>query len=480
MKNKEYKMNNEELYDIVKERIIDVKPITFKDIDIIKDQNCYSVFKIVTDNKPCGTGFLCLIPFPNKLKPLPVLITCNHVLRDEDIKLGKVIKLIFNDKNEKTLYIDKTRRIYTSNDKKTDITMIEIKEDDGFNINKILEIDYDIYDEGELNKKYQNESLYVIHYPDGHNASFSPGIIQKIHSNNEIIEHLCSTKNGSSGAPIINLNTFKVIGIHTGKHRTSDFNLGMILRKPIDEFNANNRLKKEKSEISINSYETFSETDKSFRSARTVESNDNKKNEVNLKIKVKTKDIKQKVYFLDNTNFSDWFTHKKHFHDFLKELNESNTKVYINGNEMIYKKYFIPEEEGIYDIKIVINIKIKDCSFMFADCDNIISIDLSSFDASNATDISHMFYKNYQLESINFNNFNTKNVVNMSYMFVKCTKIEEIDISSFDINKIDLEKMKDLFLDCKNLQKVKVNRNSFEKINKKISSKVLKTKIKII
>ena len=145
MKNKEYKINNDELYDIINQRIVDVKPITFKDIDIIKDQNCYSVFKIVIDNKPCGTGFLCLIPFPNKLKPLPVLITCNHVLTNEDIKLGKGIKLIFNDKNEKTLYIDKTRRIYTSNDKKTDIIMIEIKEDDGFNINKILDIDYDIY-----------------------------------------------------------------------------------------------------------------------------------------------------------------------------------------------------------------------------------------------------------------------------------------------------------------------------------------------
>ena len=258
--------------------------------------------------------------------------------------------------------------------------------------------------------------------------------------------------------------------------------MGIILRKPIDEFNANNnRLKKEISEISIYSYETFSETDKSFRSVKTVEFNDNKKNEVNLKIKVGSKDIKQKVYFLDNTNFSDWFTHKKHFHDFLKELNESNTKVYINGKEMIYKKYFIPEEEGIYDIKIVINKKMKDCSFMFSDCDKIISIDLSSFDASDATDISHMFYQCYQLESINFTSFNTKNLVNMSYMFLKCTKLKEIDISSFDINKVDLkENMKDLFLNCKSLETIIVNKESFEKINKKISPKVLNAKVKII
>ena len=160
---------------------------------------------------------------------------------------------------------------------------------------------------------------------------------------------------------------------------------------------------------------------------------------------------------------------KRHFHDFLTELNESNTKVYINGNEIKYNKFFIPKVEGIYDIKIVINIKMKNCSFMFSDCGNITEIDLSSFDASEATDISHMFYECYLLRSINFKNFNTNNVVNMSYMFVKCTRLEELDISSFNINKINLENsMKDLFLDCKSLTTVVVNKDSSDKIRKKL------------
>ena len=76
----------------------------------------------------------------------------------------------------------------------------------------------------------------------------------------------------------------------------------------------------------------------------------------------------------------------------MKELNESNTKVYINDKEIKYTKYFRPTKEGIYNIKIKFNIKIKDCSFMFHNCVNIISIDLSSFDASCATDISYTFF----------------------------------------------------------------------------------------
>ena len=126
--------------------------------------------------------------------------------------------------------------------------------------------------------------------------------------------------NKKSGAPIINLNTFKVIGIHIGKHKTSNFNLGMILRKPIDEFNGNkNNLKKEKSHTSINSSES-SETEKTFNSSKLHDFCDNKKNEINIKIKVRAKDINKKIYFLDNTDYIEYNTNIKHNHDKLKEL----------------------------------------------------------------------------------------------------------------------------------------------------------------
>ena len=227
--------------EVEDEKVVNVKSVSFKELKIINDQKENSVCKVIKGNKPCGTGFLCIIPFPNKLKPLPVLFTCNHVLSDEDIKIGKEIKLIFNDKNKKTLLIDESRRIYTS--KENDITIIEIKESDDFNINKILELDYDIYNEPNLNDLFSNESVYIIHYPDGRNESLSINIIQKIDSNNVKIEHLCATKNGSSGAPIINLNTFKVIGIHIGKHKTKNFNRGIILKNPIEDFNKKKKRK---------------------------------------------------------------------------------------------------------------------------------------------------------------------------------------------------------------------------------------------
>ena len=79
--------------EIINEGGID-KAISFKDYDIFIEQNKYSVCKITKDDKQFGTGFLYIIPFPDKLNKLPVLITCNHVLSREDISIGKTINLI--------------------------------------------------------------------------------------------------------------------------------------------------------------------------------------------------------------------------------------------------------------------------------------------------------------------------------------------------------------------------------------------------
>ena len=90
-----------------------------------------SVCKI--DGQIKGTGFLCLIPFPNVLHLLNVLITCNHVFND--INLGNTIKLVFDDGKEKTLELDKSRKVYTNEE--NDITIIELKEDE-FDLKDIM------------------------------------------------------------------------------------------------------------------------------------------------------------------------------------------------------------------------------------------------------------------------------------------------------------------------------------------------------
>jgi len=219
-------------------------------------------------------------------------------------------------------------------------------------------------------------------------------------------------------------------------------------------------------------------------------------NEIKLSLKIGKEDINKNIYFLDNTNGDIIQNGKKEEnHNFFKELNESNVELYINNNKYKYKKYFRPDKEGIYEILLKINTQIKDCSYMFFGCSNIINIDLSVFDTKNVSDMSYMFYECNNLINIDLISFDTRNVNNMRGMFFKCSKLTNIDISSFDtrnvknmnhmfsgcssLSNIDISSfntkninnainMDYMFYNCPKLKEIKIDKNSYEKIKEQL------------
>ena len=161
-----------------------------------------------------GTGFFCKIPFPNQNKLLPVFITNNHIINN-DILNKENMKIELDIKGEDNIkeIILNNRMKYTN--KEYDITIIEIKEED--NIKNYLELDdiiiNDIINNKNKNKGYINETIYIIQYPEN-KLSVSYGILDKIYEDKIYnFNHKCSTKGGSSGSPILNINN-KIIGIH--------------------------------------------------------------------------------------------------------------------------------------------------------------------------------------------------------------------------------------------------------------------------
>ena len=193
-------------------------------------ENC--VCKIELDNGKIGTGFFCLIPFPNKSNPLTVLITCNHVLDEQNILEGSKINFSLNDENiQKSITISNSRIAFT--DKEKDITFIQIKPEDDINDKSILPIDENFL-EDDFKQIYKNNDAYMIHYEKGEAVKYSLGEIKYIDDDNYTINHTCNTEKGSSGGPIINLNNFSVIGVHKGSNNI--FNLGTLLKIPIDDF----------------------------------------------------------------------------------------------------------------------------------------------------------------------------------------------------------------------------------------------------
>ena len=196
-----------------------------------------------------------------------------------------------------------------------------------------------------------------------------------------------------------------------------------------------------------------------------------KKNQIIIKLKVTDFDkinnefadiyFLEKEQFIQNNNIKEF----RGKNEELKELNEINTKLFINNVQCPFKKCFKPTEKGEYVIKIIFIKKIQNLSYLFRGCDNIISIDLSSFDTSECTNMKYMFGKCFLLKEINLSNLNTSNVIDMSYMFNGCKKLENIEFpNSFNIQKV--EDMSFMFDQCFSLSSIKFP-SSFSKNNLK-------------
>jgi len=149
-----------------------VTPITIKNTENILFQMKNCICKIYKEDGIKATGFFCKIPFPNEYNLLPVLVTNNHVLEENDLKNKKMIELTINDdKEDKTIILDKKRIVF--NCPELDITIIEIKSDKD-NIYNFLDIDENINKEKEIIEKiYRKKSVYTLNYPKGNNIVVS-------------------------------------------------------------------------------------------------------------------------------------------------------------------------------------------------------------------------------------------------------------------------------------------------------------------
>ena len=181
-------------------------------------------------------------------------------------------------------------------------------------------------------------------------------------------------------------------------------------------------------------------------------------NQITIKLKVTKLDINRNrdIYFLE-CNYYYVNNIKTDFdkeNEEIKTLNDENTKIYLDDKPISFCKFFKPTKEGEYKIKIIFKNKIlKDCSYLFRNCLNIKSIDLSSFDSSEVNNMNYMFGKCFNLEEINLNNFNTEKVTNMSHCFNKCKLLKKITLPS-SFNTKNVQNMEFMFHSCENLEEL--------------------------
>ena len=101
-----------------------------------------AICRIILDNKILN-GFFCKIPFPDSKNLLPILIINDIIIlgNKNESPNQKINLTLYDDPNKiYSIAIQENRKVYTDNKENNKITIIEIKEKDGFDIESFLEI----------------------------------------------------------------------------------------------------------------------------------------------------------------------------------------------------------------------------------------------------------------------------------------------------------------------------------------------------
>ena len=366
-------------------------------------------------------GFFCEIDknFPIKY----ALFTNYHILKEESVKIGKIIEIeILSDIGfiAKKIEITKKRRVFF--DINLNYTCIEILDSD--NIKNFFQIESDIY---QNNINLINKEIIMF---DNYFTSKS-GKILSIEDN--LIKHNIDINNQYSGSPIIiktdNINY--IIGLFYGE---DIYNLANKLNYILENLRnkINNVSIGEKNEISctynlgekkyinlIHNYNTLSSYEESCKETK-------------------------ELHILAR------FTNEKFFNDKNIELFIDNVKV-----DFFYEYIRKNTDQKLIRVKFKFKKLMNNTSFMFSGCEDLISIDLSSFNSSKVTNMSYMFRDCNNLTTANFNSFNTSKVENMQGMFQSCKSLKSLDLSSFKTNKVT--DMSEMFASCRALESINLS-----------------------
>ena len=386
--------------------------ISIKKTTRILEQLKNSIFLIKCGEDKYGTGFFCKIPdIDGNSGKIRTLITSNKIINEAYFSNNKTIK-IFLDENLKMIEIN--LKIKRKNYFPENISIIEIIKDDGIADENFLELEDNLLrlDSETFNK---DESIYTLHYKEEDKASVSYGFIDEIDDNE--ISFYSDLDICSIGCPILNLSSTKVIGLY---ERTP---VAQIIRKGINLKNAINNIK----------------------------NMDKKREKVNeISIIIKPEEEGEKINFLsERSSYNDELIEQMNFNNIIGSISE----IYIDDEKQEkIDVSFIAKELKLYNIRIIFEKAIDNCSNMFYGCKRIRSVNLSSFDSSEVINMMHMFHGCENLRYINFSNINTKKVKNMSGMFFSCRKLFKLDLSNFDTKNV--RHMDHMFCNALNLENI--------------------------
>ena len=385
------------------------KPITKNCIKTIFEHMNNSIYLFNESKDKSSICFFTHIKFRNET--IPVMISNSRIFNENFLANNNKITIRINNL-QKSIEFGDTKYI----NKNYDLSIIEINEEKSDKI-YYLELDEKIYEE-EPELYYDKETIFIINKNKENDNLVSFGFINRIY--NSEIDYFSYQYIIKEFWPIFNSFNNKLIGIYKCPYKY--YNKGILLTYIIKEF--------------INDYKLSKKTK-------------NEWNEIDIHLSIDEKSVNKKIYFLNNNVYG--------FNKDLQRLNKSNTILTIKYKKFEYKiendeleNFFSPGKKGNYTINIKFNINLTDCSFLFAGCKYITSINFISFNTNYIKSMQFMFHRCTMLKSVNLLSLDTKYVTNMGDMFSFCENLEYLDLSSF--NTQNITNMNYMFYYCYNLK----------------------------
>ncbi len=345
-----------------------------------------SVICKIKNNHKTGTGFFVKIPFHRTQYCIFALLTNNHILSKKDIVPGKTITFSINDNCEYYKIFLDDRKILTF-ERPYDITLIEIKKDDGLDISLFLEVDLEVDEKNDYSSLKDENPIYLLQYPLGDKPLYSLGHIKSI--NGYDIDHSCISEKGSSGGPIINLNNHKVIAIHKGENKKKALNAGTLINFII------NKLEEEVFD-NLDNYRYSL-----YQNLKPIGNNlikNDPENEITIQYKLSKNMV---VEMINKINiFNKEYVINLFGKEFVKNNKDFCAIIFKNKDYELCNEFKLEKDkinEDFFRIKLRGVKNIKNLSYMFYGCSNLESVNFSNFKAKKIEDISYMFYKCFNL-----------------------------------------------------------------------------------
>ena len=143
---------------------------------------------------------------------------------------------------------------------------------------------------------------------------------------------------------------------------------------------------------------------------------------------------------------------------------EKPTEILIDNSSQPIIENYIYSLNKTNIVTLIWTDLINNCRGLFKDCNTIIEINFTDFDATNCLNLDYMFRDCSSLKSLDLTGLKTSNLLNsMSNIFWGCKSLISLNLSTFDTSEVT--NFGHLFSDCKLLEWIDISNFKTEKVN---------------